>query len=247
MGGAGPWRLLGVLRADRAAAAEEIDGIEVTSSGPVAAALVPHDEGAGVRAGMSQHAGMAERVHARTAFLPARYGVLVRDPGDVVSALLDPNRDAFEALLADVDGRDEVRVRVYQVEQAAIEELAEADPGIVALREAMLDLGEEAPAGLRLELGERVARALAALAEADAALVLESLRPLAVAVRGEGPASGSLVLDASFLVDRAKAAAFDQAVGSVVERLGARARVRAVGPLPPYRFAAPALPGEEAA
>jgi hypothetical protein len=55
------------------------------------------------------------------------------------------------------------------------------------------------------------------------------------------------VLDASFLVDRAKAAAFDQAVGSVVERLGARARVRAVGPLPPYRFAAPALPGEEAA
>jgi len=245
--GARPWRLLGVLRADRADATKDLDQVLVTASGPVAAALVRHDEGSGVRANLSEHASLVERVHALTAFLPARYGILVREPGDVVSALLDPNRDAFEALLADVHGRDEVRVRVYQVEQAALEQVAATDSGIVQLRAAMRDLGEEAPTGLRLELGERVAGALAALAEADAALVLDTLRPLTVAVRGGGPASGSLVLDASFLVDRARATAFDQAVGRLIERLGGRAEVRAVGPLPPYSFAEPVLPREEAA
>jgi Gas vesicle synthesis protein GvpL/GvpF len=247
---AGPpsWRLLGVLRADAmGVAGQGLEKVRFVTSGPLAAALAPHDEAAEVRASVAEHASLVEGLHARTAILPARYGTLVRRPEDVAGALLDPNLDALEGLLADVDGRDEIRVRVHQVEQAALEEVAATDPGVAELAEAVREHRDGAPAGLRLELGERIAVALTALAEADAALVLDTLRPLAVAIRGEAPASGAMILDASFLVDRARADAFDQAVGGLIERLGPRAEVRAVGPLPPYRFAEPAVPEGEAA
>jgi hypothetical protein len=240
------WRLLGVLRADGVAAAGSPSGVRFVTSGPVAAALVAHEEGAGVRATLAEHARLVEELHARTAVLPARYGTLVRRPDDIAEGLLEPNREALVGLLADVDGRDEIRVRVYQVEQAALADAAESD-GVAELREAMHGSFQDTPVGARLELGERVAAALVALAEEDAALVVETLRPLAVSVRGGAPASGPLILDASFLVDRARADAFDQAVGGLMERLGPRDEVRAIGPLPPYRFAELAVSGEEAA
>jgi hypothetical protein len=241
------WRLLAVVRAAEAPAARELVQVQVVTSGSLAAPLVPHDEEAAVRANLSQHASLVEGLHARMAVLPARYGTLVRRPEDVVATLLDRNRDALEQLLAEVSGRDEIRVRVYQVEQAALEEVVTNDPGVAELCAATRERPDGGAVGVRLALGERVATALARLAETDAALVVNTLRPFAAAVRGEAPASGSLILDASFLVDRTVAGAFDQAVGEVMKRLGARAEVRAVGPLPPYRFTELAVQGEEAA
>jgi Gas vesicle synthesis protein GvpL/GvpF len=236
-GRAAPWRLLGVVRAGQVDATGDLAQLRFVTSGKLAAVLAPEPEGASTRDNLTSHASLVERLHARTPILPARYGILVRQPAEVVGRLLDPNRDALVDLLNDVEERDEVLVRAYQVEDAALAEVVETDPEIERLREATRGVPEEASRDLRLRLGERVAAGLAGLAQRDAALVLDVLRPLAAAVVAEAPATGAQILDASFLVDRARSSAFDQAVGSLMQRLAPGTEVRAVGPLPPYRFA----------
>jgi hypothetical protein len=71
----------------------------------------------------------------------------------------------------------------------------------------------------------------------DAGAVLDELTPLASSARGEAAVTPGVLVDASYLVARERFDEFDDAVGRLVEELGDRVRITALGPLPPYTFA----------
>jgi hypothetical protein len=233
---AGTWRLLGVVPAETEEA-EGIDGITYVIHGAVAAAVVPHVEQAPVRDGLRDHALRVDQLFAAAPVLPARFGTLVRDPNRLVDMLLAPHQDELAATLQEVRDRVEVHVRIEQVDDAAVAEAVGRDPALRELAAGVQRQGVDAPHAARVQLGERIAQAVAALSTEDVQEATNRLADVAVSVRGEAPRSSSLLLDASYLVDRDRFDDFNSAVGELVESLGPRVSIRAVGPLAPYSFA----------
>jgi Gas vesicle synthesis protein GvpL/GvpF len=83
--------------------------------------------------------------------------------------------------------------------------------------------------------------------ERDEAHILARLRPLAAAVEPQAELPEAVVLRASFLVETAKLDEFGATLDEVSQGLEGRARVKVVGPLPPYSFADVRLPVPEGA
>ena len=227
------WRLLGVVRADASRAPD----IDYVVHGSVAAALVTHDAGAPARELLREHVALIERVFDEGPILPARYGTLVADRATLVDVFLAPHEEELAAALDEVSGRAEVHVRIEQDEDGAVAEVIRRDPALRELAQSLLADDDTSPYSGRVRLGERIARAVAELTEADANAVVAMLSPLAVSVRGSAPGDSAVVLDASYLIDLDRYDEFDSKVGEVIETLAGRARVTALGPQAPYSFA----------
>jgi DNA-binding transcriptional ArsR family regulator len=182
------------------------------------------------------HSRVLEHALASGPVLPLRFGLVFEDEAAVVSRLLEPRRGELEALLARFERLVELRVKAFHVEEEVLRDVVRSDPEIARLSEATRGLPQGALHPQRLRLGEAVAHAVEAERRADAAAILERLRPLAedLAVDGEPPAG--FVLTASFLVDRDRVGAFDAAMDELARQHERRIRFKYLGPLPPHSF-----------
>jgi hypothetical protein len=227
------WRLLGVVPAD----SPELPGVDLVPVGTVAAAITPHEEKRPMRELLQEHADLVDALFRVTTVLPARFGMLVED-GDVIrERLLEPNHEFLAGALEEIRGKIEVTVRLVQDDTAAAQAAVNADPALRRDARRLQEAGAQAPHALKVGVGERIAGAVAHVGEQDVDAVRSRLEPLAVSVRAESPAKGGALLDAAYLVERERFDDFDAAVGDLVDYLGDRASVTAVGPLAPYSFA----------
>jgi hypothetical protein len=161
-----------------------------------------------------------------------------------VRAMLRERREAFDALLARVTPAQEYTLRVFRLDAVLRQVLAARSPRIAELEGQMAAAtpGQRYLLERKLEgerrgelrrLGEVVAsetyEALAARAE-------DAVRdPLSAAPSDEG--AGRAVLNASFLVRRAKVDEFRAAVTAVVQEYEPDGfRFEFTGPWPPYHF-----------
>src|SRR5207248_912419 len=88
----------------------------------------------------------------------------------------------------------------------------------------------------RIQLGELTAAAIQRKSEAEAASLLEALEPLAAETRVNENQADMMLLNAAFLVDKARIPAFDARVQALGEAQTGRQIFQYVGPLPPYNF-----------
>jgi hypothetical protein len=153
-----------------------------------------------------------------------------------VADLLAPRHDELVRLLERFDGLVELSVKAFYREEAVLAEIVMDDPHIARLREATQTQPEAATYGLRLQLGEAVARALEARRQEDAIRIGSSLRPLAEELVLEEPAVENLVVKASLLVPRSRLEKVDAAVSELARRNTSRIQFKYVGPLPPHSF-----------
>jgi hypothetical protein len=168
--------------------------------------------------------------------LPLRFGIVFRDADAVVSDFLQPRKAQLEKLLSDLDGKVELSVKGFYVEEAVLAEIIGQSPRIARLRELTRKQPDGATYGARIELGELVAAELRACAQRDAARILERLRPLALAVEVADEPVEHQVLKASFLVERDRVRDFDEAMNDVARREDGRIDFKYVGPLPAHSF-----------
>lgn len=180
------------------------------------------------------HARALETVSERTAVLPMRFGMTLPSADAVVDELLAPHHDRWDALLEEFGHAIELRVKAFHDQDALLRQLVAEDPEIRALR------GRDQMAD-RIRLGERVAGALERRRQADAAWLLDRLRPMARTFREFDPSLEGMVLDAAFLVDRSDVMAFDQEVAAADDEAGDHLRLRCLGPQPPYTFVTEAV------
>lgn len=186
------------------------------------------------REDLMAHARTLEAAGERMAVLPMRFGMTLPTAEAVIDELLAPHHDRWDALLDEFADVVEVRVKAFQDQEALLRQLVADDPQIRSLRgrQEMSD---------RVRLGELVASALERRRQADAAWLLERLRPLSKASRDLDPALGGMVLDTAFLVSRDDVRAFDREVAAASEEAADRLRLRCLGPQPPYTFVAEAV------
>ena len=226
------WRLLGVVPAD----APHVEGVELVPAGDVAAAITEHDDGRPMRELLQEHADLVEALFRATTVLPARFGMLVEDADVIRERLLEPNQDFLRGSLNELRGKVEVTLRLVQDDDASVQAAVGSDPALRRDAMRLQEAGAGAPHGVKVQVGERIAGAVAHIGEQDVQAVLSRLGPLAVSVQAESPARGAL-LNAAYLVEADRFPEFDEAVGELTQHLGPRATISAVGPLPPYSFA----------
>lgn len=196
---------------------------------------VPTDRPLGTRDDLIAHERVLDTIAERSAVLPMRFPAVVEEEG-VVQELLAPHQERFVEALARVDGLVQFTLKGRYEQDAVLREIAQADEEIMALRERVRDLPEDASYYDRIRLGELVVNAMKQRREADGRRVLERLQPFATDISTRPVAQPDDVLNAAFLVARDQVKQFDDAVEEVGRDLAGRVRFRLVGPLAPYDF-----------
>ena len=171
------------------------------------------------------YAWVVGALHAVTAVLPFRYGNFL-DSGERVLNLLRVHRAEFLQVLEEVEGCDEMGLRILLEDRAglACAQLACAAPG---------GAGREFLEGRRAHYAaEECDESLAAHAAAEARGALEGLAVKCRAQRS-GAADGRL-LSLFFLVRRENVERFREAFGQLQQETSAKMLL--TGPWPPYNF-----------
>lgn len=182
------------------------------------------------------HAKVLERALARGPVLPMRLGVVMADPEEVRSRLLDEHGPELRAQLAEFAGKVEIRIRAMYEEESLLREVVREHPEIDSLREAVRSGSDHATYYDRIRLGELVAAAIQRRREHDANAIVDALCSAALAVEVGQPAHERVVVQASFLVDRERSAEFDAILDAIARDYAGRIRFKSVGPLPPHSF-----------
>jgi hypothetical protein len=178
------------------------------------------------------HAHLLEAVAAETTVVPTRFGVLLEDEDTVRREFLVERRGNLESLLTAFDGCIQVTVRATYDEDAALREVLRRDPELAQWRASI----DPADTAAQVRLGEAVGIGLDAVRDDAARMVVEWLRPYALAT-SIGPVRGAFeVANVALLVRRADRAQADSAVGDLDRRLEGQMSLRYVGPQPPYAF-----------
>jgi Gas vesicle synthesis protein GvpL/GvpF len=185
-----------------------------------------------VAAAGAAHHTAAEVLSRSLGVLPFRMFSIFSSDARLI-ATLTPARTRIEKALAAVAGRDEWVLRVGAPDAARISGDAAAGEPLGTQAVSGTGFLRQKAAAKRARL-ERVARV-----KSETATLFSSLEALAdQAAHRPIPAGTTLLLDAAFLIEKRKAAAFRRALSRTAQTLlDAGCPVSLTGPWPPYSFA----------
>jgi hypothetical protein len=190
----------------------------------------------GRRAEILAYAQVLDTLAEHGTVAPVQFGSIFADDQDVVDHLLAPSLEDLSALLADLEGRTQLRLTATYDQDVMLAGLVADDPEIAALRELTKDAPEEAFHGERLRLGQLVASSLEQAREADSEEILAAISPLCVAVSMQTARGLDGLLEAAVLVERSQVTALEEVLEVVAETVHPRIRLQLLGPMAPYDF-----------
>jgi hypothetical protein len=197
------------------------------------------------RENLLAHQRVITQAMTRSDVLPVAFGTVAESDQQVQERLLHGAADDLHRSLAEVRGRIELELKVLWNEERLFADIVAENDDIRALRDSLAGQPPEATRDERIQLGERVAAALQRKSEAEAAALLDALKPLAVETRVNNNLGDMMLLNAAFLVDKSQEQAFDATVQALSEARAGRQIFQYVGPLPPYNFVEIRLHWEE--
>jgi Gas vesicle synthesis protein GvpL/GvpF len=188
------------------------------------------------RAHLSAYRDVLAEAADRTTVIPARFGTVMTEAA-VRAELLERRGEELAALLERLEGKVELSVKAVYDEELLLREVVAASADVGALRARTRRLTPAAGYYDRIRLGELVAAGVEQRRTADAARILEALRPHAADVSAGEALVDRVAVQAAFLVERHLLSRFDAELERVAAAVAPRLRLRCVGPLPPYSFA----------
>jgi hypothetical protein len=181
------------------------------------------------------HARVLETAVLDAPVVPFRFGTVLSDIS-LDTALLEPWHDQLAQLLESVRDYVQLTLKATYDEDAVLLEIVSSNPEIAQLRELTRGRDEITTRDARVRLGELVSLALEQLRQSDTTAIVERLSPLAAASRFEPLESEFMALNAPFLVERRRAAEFEQAAETLADEHAGRMSFTLVGPLPAFDF-----------
>ncbi|MBB5937066.1 GvpL/GvpF family gas vesicle protein [Streptomyces zagrosensis] len=178
------------------------------------------------------HQSVLSRLLDEGATLPMRFG-LVGPDDDRVLAALEERRAEYGERLKEIAGCVEYHLKVSRDESDMLREIVSESDEVRRLNEITRerpDAQEE-----RLRLGELLSHEVRQRQDDVANGIVARLAPTGLGHR-VGAATSSHFLNVSFLVKRADATSFAQAVDEEAEQQGPGYVLSLHGPLPPYSF-----------
>jgi len=188
------------------------------------------------RRDLLRHAEVLGAALVHGTVLPLRFGVVFENGTTLVEEFLAPRYAELVELLRKFEGRVELSVKAFFREDVILAEIVRGNPRIARLREATRAASEASTHPLRVELGERVAAELQDRTLRYRQALLDRLSRLAVEIQVDQQPIEHQVLGASFLVERDRVAAFDDAMNELAKQQAERMHFKYMGPLAPHSF-----------
>jgi hypothetical protein len=182
------------------------------------------------------HQRVLEEVLRRSDVLPFSFGTVATNDEEVREVLLRDGYDALHAQLDYVRGCVELEVKVFWEQERLFAEIAQENDEVRELRDLLFLRPDETDSVDRITLGQLTEAEIERKSTWEADRVLEALDPIAVEGLVSANLSDTMLLNAAFLVERAREEAFDHAVSALAAARAGRMVFNYVGPLPPYSF-----------
>jgi len=184
---------------------------------------------------LAAHQRVIEEVMDGATILPAKFGTMVKDEGEV-EAILRRGYFALKEALATVQDKVEVEVVATWDLDSVMQEVSWEEP-IAKLRADIERKGSRLRSVAdRIEVGKMVYESLARRRQSYQEEILGALAGLALELQTNVLLDDSFVMNVAFLVDKERQEQFDGKVREVDERLAGALDFRVIGPLPAYSF-----------
>ena len=181
------------------------------------------------------HEFVNETVMREHTVIPMSFGTLFRTESDIVE-LLKSTYQAFDDVLEKMADKIEFGLKVLWDRDRVIATLEQENEEIRRLRDEIGRSAQSSTYFARMQLGRLVESALEEAGNAFVRDIHEALRPAAVASRSNKPIGDRMIMNAAFLVERAREKAFDEQVKEVSRKYEQMLTFKYTGPWPPYNF-----------
>jgi hypothetical protein len=178
------------------------------------------------RRNMMAHMRVLDEVMADYTVLPIRFDSVAPSPDAIREQLLKARYGELSALLDGMDGRIEMGLKAFWYEDVVFQEMVQENSTIRRMRENLGVRSLEETYYERIRLGELV----------EAERILERLRPLAEKTKVNVTIADHMVVNAAFLIKRAREAEFGAAIRLLDAEMGHRLLTKCIGPVAPYNF-----------
>ncbi len=181
------------------------------------------------------HEMVNETVMREHTVIPMSFGTIFRTKDDIVELLKSTYR-AFDDVLEKMQDKIEFGLKVLWDRERVIARLEEEDEEIRRLKEEITSNAQSSTYFARMQLGRLVESALESTANTYVMDIHESLKPVAVASRSNKPIGDRMIMNAAYLVERAREPEFDEAVKALSRKYEDVLAFKYTGPWPPYNF-----------
>ncbi|SFG88696.1 Gas vesicle synthesis protein GvpL/GvpF [Desulfotomaculum arcticum] len=190
-----------------------------------------------VRKNAMAHQKVISTIFQNYDVLPVSFGTCV-DSYEEVMKLLALLYDQALAAMDKIKNKIEVGLKIFWQKDALVNELEALDPGIKAFREKVAkEGGGEVAYRQLLELGEKLELLANNRRNHYKKLLIDPLQKIAADVLiSDNINNEKIVVNASFLVDKAREEEFDRAVNDIYNRYSDGLEFKYTGPWPPYSF-----------
>jgi Mg2+ and Co2+ transporter CorA len=181
------------------------------------------------------HELVNETVMREYTVIPMSFGTIFRTKEDIVELLKSTYR-AFDDVLEKMRDKIEFGLKVLWDREKVISRLEESDEEIRRLKQEITSNAQSSTYFARMQLGRLIEGALEGSANRYVMDIHESLKPVAVASRSNKPIGDRMIMNAAYLVERAREQEFDEAVKSLSRKYEDLLAFKYTGPWPPYNF-----------
>ena len=182
------------------------------------------------------HEQAIEAVFKRHTVLPVRFCTIAEDEA-AVRAILEREYDELGALLKEMRNKVEVGVKAIFHETLVYQEILERYGEIRRRKEAVASLPSPKVPWQLMEIGRMVEAALDAEKARVREEIMDALKGACRDFRLTNRLLGErMILNAAFLVDRDREAAFDRQMDRLAERYGEMVTFKYVGGFPPFNY-----------
>jgi hypothetical protein len=181
------------------------------------------------------HEFVNETVMRDFTVIPMSFGTIFRTREDIVE-LVKSTYKALEDVLDKMKDKIEFGLKVLWDRDAAVARIEEEHEEIRRLKQEIEGNAQSSTYFARMQLGRLVESALEESANTYVVDIHESLKPVAVASRSNKPIGDRMILNAAYLVDRARESNFDAVVKELSQKYEHLLSFKYTGPWPPYNF-----------
>ncbi len=183
-----------------------------------------------------EHQETLEIIMKNQFVLPCKFGTVLKEEKEVSEVIL-PYREQILEWLSKLKGCCEMNVMATWDVQKNLQEIAQSDPEISALKKGVEDCPLPEQQREKINLGMRLSEKLKGRAQEHSKKIMEGLEKAGMASLSHDLMSDRMVFNASFLLKGQEVDSFYKALEDLDEQWDGELHFKCVGPLPPYSFA----------
>ena len=180
------------------------------------------------------HEKAIEEVMKDYVVLPVRFATIAEDEGKV-KKILKEEHDKFKGLLCEFKDKKELGLKAI-FKEAIYEDILERRENIRRLKQKIETLPQDKTYFQRMEIGKMVENALEEERGLYKENILNILKPLAEDTKINTTYWEMMIVNAAFLVNKAKETEFDEAVKNLDTTYGNVIKFKYIGTIPPFNF-----------